>query len=73
MTVDMGPLLCNPILLKRNLKIGSEPTTITEIIKYIQQEGKGKLPFFNDRIVHNIEIRYSNGLLYDFKTRKESK
>lgn len=28
---------------------------------------------YNDRVMHTLEIRYSNGLLHDFKGRKETK
>ncbi|CAI2367409.1 unnamed protein product [Moneuplotes crassus] len=73
MIIDMDPLLNDPIRLERVSKLGSDVASITQITKFIQTEGSGEAPDLNDRIVHCMEIRYSNGYLYDFQKRKESK
>lgn len=73
MFIDFSCILENGTPIELKSTAGIHGFNITNITKYIVEEGKGDYPYHSDRVVHNIEIRYSNGRLYNFKTRKESK
>ncbi|CAI2368521.1 unnamed protein product [Moneuplotes crassus] len=73
MTIEIELLLQNPIEIHQVSGIGIDVSSITKITKFLQKEGVGETPNFNDKIIHNHEIRYANGYLYDIKKRKEPK
>jgi hypothetical protein len=69
----MQPLLTNPEVVESSSIYGNDEVNISQITKYLQTKGEGLLPAYNDRVIYNLEIRYSNGMIYDLKERKEQK
>lgn len=73
MLIDMSVLLNNPQDVSLDIDNGLEQGVVKSITKYIQKEGSGLLPSQADRLIYNLEIRYSNGYIYDFSSRNEQK
>lgn len=57
----------------QDLTVGIESCKVKELTKFLQQEGTGDFFYHKDKVIYCLEIRYSNGNLYDIKGRKESK
>ena len=68
--VDFEELLKDGEQLKLESNSGVR-CKISSITKYCIHECKKRSPKFSDRINYHLEIRYSNGLLLEYKTRKQ--